>query len=90
MQPSWLRVPRTRRSAIHWLNEDGSVACGRPLDAEQFSEGKAVRDPHAATCGGCCHAYEDREKADFFGRKKAVQPSPPDFGPLFKRKEGAM
>lgn len=83
MQSRWLRVPRTRKSAVHWLDEYGEVVCRTALDADQIAAGRAVSDRNAATCGACCKLIEDRERADYFGRKKAAPP-PPDFGPLFK------
>jgi len=83
MMPPWLRVPRTRRKAVHWLDQHGEIACRTPLEADQIANGGASADPHTATCGACCKLFEDSQRADFFGRKKAATP-PPDFGPLFK------
>lgn len=78
-----LRLSRTRKTAIHWITPVGEVACRTPLDAESFTNGKAVKDRDAVSCGACSKIIEALAMVDFFGRPVQQLPKP-DLGPLFK------
>lgn len=77
LRPASERVPRTRRNAVHWLNDQGTVHCGTALTAEQFGSGRAVRSLAQVTCGGCMDLLKRKSwEAYLAPRNVAPEPEP--------------
>jgi len=62
-------VPRTRRNAIHWLTDNGTVACGTALDMDRTAT-CLTRDGTKVTCRDCHETWPfSTTKQDWTGAK---------------------